>query len=245
MVLQSAGPALRHPCVQTPPGAFRAAAFGRPRAQVFTRLEDYRFHLLNRLGQLKESFPAKIVKGLAFSPLTNIREFVQNYLLDENLVDVKTLQAQFETLRHFESLAADVRERIAALNRIEDLDRERTKQQRLRLTNGYVRRRAEADMHADQLKDRRLELDEVRLSISRAALQRDDLDEQLKRANAALLDAQIALQTDANAQREKELREKIARAGNRSARSDASARPASRTCWRAKLTMHGSCAKCC
>ena len=72
------------------------------RAQVFTRLEDYRFHLLNRLGQFKESFPAKIVKGLAFSPLTDIRAFVHNYLLDENLVDVKTLQAQLETLRHFE-----------------------------------------------------------------------------------------------------------------------------------------------
>ena len=42
------------------------------RAQVFTRLEDYRLHLLNRLGQLKDSFPAKIVKGLAFSPLTDI-----------------------------------------------------------------------------------------------------------------------------------------------------------------------------
>ena len=28
------------------------------RAQTFSRLEDYRVHLLNRLGQLKESFPA-------------------------------------------------------------------------------------------------------------------------------------------------------------------------------------------
>jgi len=180
------------------------------RAQVFTRLEDYRFHLLNRLGQLKESFTAKIVKGLAFSPLTNIREFVQLYLLDENLVDVKTLQAQLETLRHFEDLAADVRERITALDRIEDFDRERTKQQRLRITNGYVRHRAEADAQAVQLRDYRLELDEVRLALNRAARQREDLDEQLKRANSALLEAQIALQTDMNAQREKELRNRIA-----------------------------------
>ena len=60
-------------------------------------------HLLNRLGQLKDTFPAKIVKGLAFSPLTDIRSFVHTYLLDENLVDVKTLQAQLETLRHFET----------------------------------------------------------------------------------------------------------------------------------------------
>jgi hypothetical protein len=68
-------------------------------AQLFSRLEDYRFHLLNRLGQLKETFPAKIVKGLAFTPLTNIRDFVHNYLLDENLVDVKTLREQLETDR--------------------------------------------------------------------------------------------------------------------------------------------------
>ncbi len=180
------------------------------RAQVFTRLEDYRLHLLNRLGQLKESFTAKVVKGLAFSPLTNIREFVQLYLLDENLVDVKTLQAQLETLRHFESLAADVRERIAALDQIEEFDRERVKHRRLRITNGYLQRRAQADTQQADLKSRRLEFDETRLQLNRAQLQHDEWTEQFKRANAAFLDAQIALQTDVVARREQELREKIA-----------------------------------
>lgn len=180
------------------------------RAQVFTRLEDYRFHLLNRLGQLKESFTAKVVKGLAFSPLTNIREFVQLYLLDENLIDVKTLQAQLETLRHFEGLAADVRERIAALEQIEEFDRERVKQRRLRITNGYIQRRAQADAQQAELRSRRLELDETRLHLKRARLQREDCAEQFKRANTAFLDARIALQTDVVARREQELHEKIA-----------------------------------
>ncbi len=180
------------------------------RAQLFTRLEDYRFHLLNRLGQLKESFTAKIIKGLAFSPLTNIREFVHLYLLDENLVDVKTLQAQLDTLRHFESLAANVRERIAALAQIEELDRERTKHQRLRITNGYMRRRADGDTHAAQLKTRSLELEEVRLQLNRAHVQRDELAEEQKRIQAALFDAQLALQMDVAARREQALREKIA-----------------------------------
>ena len=180
------------------------------RAQVFSKLEDYRFHLLNRLGQLKESFLAKVVKGLAFSPLTDIRAFVHNYLLDENLVDVKTLQAQLETLRHFEGLAADVRERIGALDRIEELDQERIAHRRRRITNGYIQRRAQGDAHLAELKSRRLELDETRLTLNRAALHRDELTEQLKRAQAALLDAQIALNTDVTAAREKDLREKTA-----------------------------------
>ncbi len=180
------------------------------RTQLFTRLEDYRFHLLNRLGQLKETFPAKIVKGLAFSPLINIRDFVHNYLLDENLVDVKTLREQLETMRHFEDLAADIRQRIADLDQIEELDQERRTQRRLRLTNGYIRRHAQADAYLAELKGYRLELDQKRVDLSRLELQRDDLAERLKQVHNALIEAQVALRTDATASREKALREQIA-----------------------------------
>jgi len=180
------------------------------RAQVFTRIEDYRAHLLNRLGQLKDTFPAKIVKGLAFSPLTDIRSFVHTYLLDENLVDVKTLQAQLETLRHFEGLAADVRQRIDALNRIEELDQERASNRRRRITNTYVARRAQADIYLADLQNHRLELDALKLELSRAGHHRDELTRNLRFAQSALTDAEIALRADQTALREKELREKIA-----------------------------------
>ena len=180
------------------------------RAQLFTRLEDYRFHLLNRLGQLKETFTAKIVKGLAFSPLTNIRDFVHNYLLDENLVDVKNLREQLETMRHFESLAANIRQRIEALTEIEELDQERATQRRLRLTNGYISRHAQSDAYLVQLKGYRLELDQKQIDLKRLELRRDDLNEGLKFANNALIEAQVALRTDATAAREKTLREEMA-----------------------------------
>jgi uncharacterized protein YPO0396 len=180
------------------------------RAQLFTRLEDYRVHLLNRLGQLKENYPQKIVKGLAFSPLTDIREFVHSYLLDENLVDVQTLRDQLETMRHFETLAGDVRQRIEELDAIETLDQERHNQRRLRLVNGYVRRHAESDTFLAQLKRQRLELDEAQVDLSRHELGRDELTERLLGARQALVDAEVALRTDATAQREKQLRETIA-----------------------------------
>jgi uncharacterized protein YPO0396 len=180
------------------------------RAQVFTRLEDYRVHLLNRLGQLKDSFPAKIVKGLAFSPLTDIRSFVHNYLLDENLLDVKTLQAQLDTLRHFESLAADVRERIEALEKIEELDKERAANQRRRITNGFIARRSRGEIYTTELKNARLKLDEIHLELSRAEIQREQLSSHVKHAESALLDAKVALQTDQSTIKQRELTEKIA-----------------------------------
>lgn len=180
------------------------------RAQVFTRLEDYRVHLLNRLGQLKDSFPAKLVKGLAFSPLTDIRAFVHNYLLDENLLDVATLQAQLDTLRHFEHLAADVRERLEALERIAEQDKERAANRRRRVTNGYIARRSRGEIHAGELKNARLKLDEARLALHRSEIQRDQLAQRLKFAETALLDARVALQTDQAFLRERELRQKMA-----------------------------------
>lgn len=180
------------------------------RAQVFTRLEDYRVHLLNRLGQLKDSFPAKIVKGLAFSPLTDIRSFVHNYLLDENLLDVKTLQAQLDTLRHFESLAANVRERIEALEKIEELDKERAANRRRRITNGYIARRSRGEIYTTELKNARLKLDEIRLELSRAEIQREQLANHLKYAETTLLEAKIALQTDQTTIKQRDLTEKIA-----------------------------------
>ncbi len=180
------------------------------RAQLFTRLEDYRFHLLNRLGQLKESFCAKIVKGLAFSPLTNIRDFVHTYLLDENLVDVDMLRQQLETMRHFENLAHNIRQRIEALNRIEELDAERCTQRRLRLTNGYVSRHARSDAHLAELKRYRLELDQKQVDLSRCELRRDALAESLKAAREAHFEAKMRLETDTTAQRKKALEGEIA-----------------------------------
>ena len=182
------------------------------KAQVFTRLEDYRANLLNRLGQLRDTFPAKIVKGVAFSPLTNIRDFVHNYLLDEALVNVKTLQEQLETLRHFETLVADIVTRIAELDRIEAHDAERIANRRRRITNGFVKRQAEADRSLADLKRRRLERDEADLGLQRAELARDGLGESLKLAQEALLQAQIALQTDRTAARQAELRAAVAAA---------------------------------
>jgi uncharacterized protein YPO0396 len=180
------------------------------RAQLFTRLEDYRSHLLNRLGQLKESFGAKIVKGLAFSPLTNIRDFVHTYLLDENLVDVDMLREQLETLRHFESLALDIRQRIQTLSQIEELDQERRTQRRLHLINGYISRHARSDAHLAELKRYRQELDRKQVELSRCELQRDDLAGHLDHARQAHFEARMRLETDATAARQKTLEADIA-----------------------------------
>ncbi|MDR3573286.1 MAG: SbcC/MukB-like Walker B domain-containing protein [Anaerolineaceae bacterium] len=134
---------------------------------------------------------------------------MQNYLLDEHLVDVKTLQTQLETLHHFETLAANVRDRITMLNHIEEMDKERAANRRRRITNGAIRRRGQGDVHMVELKERRFQLDEACLELSRAKLKAETLSQQYHQAQTRLVDAQVALQVDRTAQRERDLSEKI------------------------------------
>ncbi len=124
----------------------------------------------------------------------------------------KTLQEQLETLRHFETLVADIVARIAELDRIAEHDAERIANRRRRITNGFVKRQAEADTLLAGLKRRRLERDEADLGLKRAELARDGLAEGFKLAQETLLQAQIALQTDRAASRQAELRAAIAAA---------------------------------
>ena len=114
-------------------------------------------------------------------------------------------------MRHFETLAADVRQRIADLDAIEKLDQERKANRRRRITNGTIHRCAQADTHLTELKRYRLELDQKQLDLSRLGLRRDDLTEHLNHARQKLVDAQVALHTDTTAIREESLREEIVR----------------------------------
>jgi uncharacterized protein YPO0396 len=132
------------------------------------------------------------------------------FRLDENLVDVKALREQMETMRHFENLAADVRQRIAELHRIEELDQERLNHHRLRLINGYSQRHARGDVHLAKLEHYRVELDQKRVELRRLELERDALAQRLAHARQALIDAQVALHTDTAAAREETLHEEIA-----------------------------------
>jgi uncharacterized protein YPO0396 len=113
-------------------------------------------------------------------------------------------------MRHFENLATNIRQRIEALNRIEELDQERQTHRRLRLTNGYIGRHAQSDTYLADLKKYRQERDEKQVDLGRLELKREALAEQANHARHALVEAQVTLRTDTTAAREKAMREEMA-----------------------------------
>ncbi len=109
---------------------FKKEIANKKDARPFPESREFRNFLRGRLGRLPDSFHRLIVKGLAYKPIgRKVKDFVFNFLLDENPVDTKSMQANLAHYKELEAKAANAKKRIAALIPIKEtllqLERER------------------------------------------------------------------------------------------------------------------------
>lgn len=76
----------------------RQLARQRRGAQAYDHVGEYQADLLNRLGGLNERFFDLFLRALTFKPISNIREFVEKWLLPAQTLDVGNLQRVQERL---------------------------------------------------------------------------------------------------------------------------------------------------
>ncbi len=82
-------------------------------------LNRYIYDLRQLFGGAKESFFSLFTKGISFSPITELRSFVYDYILEEHHLDVENMQEYFEKFRQVEQMIEDTKNEIAALEKIE------------------------------------------------------------------------------------------------------------------------------
>jgi len=102
----------------------RQALRARPHAHAFDTIGEYRDEMLNRLGGLNERFFDLFLRALTFQPITNINEFVEQWLLSEAPLDLVTLQRVVERLQDLQRSAVEVEIKVEALQAIDDQQRE-------------------------------------------------------------------------------------------------------------------------
>jgi energy-coupling factor transporter ATP-binding protein EcfA2 len=134
-------------------------------------INRYTYDLRQLFGGAKESFFSLFTKGISFSPLTNLRSFVYDYILEEQTLDVESMQEYFEKVRQVEQLIESTKNEIADLERIESRYLEIEKLQETLKTNDYMVYRASfalnkkkiaaIDQHQTELKSRKAELEKV------------------------------------------------------------------------------------
>ncbi|MVX66653.1 AAA family ATPase [Clostridium chromiireducens] len=85
-----------------------------------TRIVDAKKDFSNRLGRLNEKFFELLPKALAFKPISNVKEFVYTYILEEKSVNIDELRENIRTFKEFEDILNEVKVKIKKLEEIKN-----------------------------------------------------------------------------------------------------------------------------
>ncbi|UMZ74965.1 ATP-binding protein [Natranaerofaba carboxydovora] len=83
-------------------------------------LSTYLNDLRQLFGGAKESFFSLIQKGISFTPITNLRGFIYDYILEERQIDVNTMREYFERFQQLEKYIEETKTEITRLSEINE-----------------------------------------------------------------------------------------------------------------------------
>lgn len=118
--------------------AFRDHLKKLPAATLYPSADQYRRDLLQKLGSLNERFFELLVKAISFKPITDIREFVYNYVLDAKPIQIEAMVENFRRYSEYRNLARQTREKIEDLTAILDRYQEIRNQQETARMQEYI-----------------------------------------------------------------------------------------------------------
>ncbi len=104
-------------------------------------INRYNYDLRQLFGGVKESFFSLFTKGISFSPITNLRRFVYDYILEEQSIDVETMRVYLEKFRQVELIIEDTKKEIEALEEIENQYKDIEKLRQNLAVNDYMVKR--------------------------------------------------------------------------------------------------------
>lgn len=187
---------------------------GRRGARVFTQVGEYREEMLNRLGGLNERFFDLFLRALTFQPIRDIREFVEQWLLEEQPLEVETLQRVVERFNQLRLTTEHVEAQVAALQAIVDRQIEAL---RLRLRRDeYILLAARLHVTASQRRIAEMEQQGalLRQRITAGGAEIAGLQAALNGSREAQRSAEVRLHSSDVVRRRDDLRKQIQRASD-------------------------------
>ncbi|TYO94786.1 ATP-binding protein [Desulfallas thermosapovorans] len=121
------------------------------KGMVYGTAEHYRKDLLVKLGSLGERFFSLLVKAISFKPITDIRQFVYSYVLEERHINIEVMRENLQRYKEYSDLAARTREKVAELEKITAKFDEIARDQETVLVQEYLIRRGTMDQAAEKL----------------------------------------------------------------------------------------------
>lgn len=182
---------------------------GRRGARIFTQVGEYREEMLNRLGGLNERFFDLFLRALTFQPIRDIRQFVEQWLLEEQPLEVETLKRVVERLTQLRLTTEQVEAQTVALQAIVDRQFEvlRLRQRH----NEYVLLAARLHHVAARKRVAELERQQTRLDehIAAGTVELARLQAALNGSREALREAEVRLHSSDVVRRREELQKQM------------------------------------
>lgn len=88
--------------------------------QTYTNYGDAKKDFLNKFGRIGEKFNELLPKALAFKPITDVKDFVYQYILEEKELSIDNLRENIRTYKECQDLVEDVKKRIEKLQIIKE-----------------------------------------------------------------------------------------------------------------------------
>lgn len=124
------------------------------------------------LGGVKDSFFKLIQKGIAFENITNIKQFIYEFVLDSDPLNSESLRENFERVREMENLIQETQKQIAALedieqkwNVIENINQGIETSRYISKKSAVLAEEDKAQKLTDERENKKVELEELNESI--------------------------------------------------------------------------------
>ncbi len=120
--------------------------------------------ILQRFGRLEDKFFTLIPKALAFKPISDIKDFVYSYVLDEKEVNIDALRENVRSYQDLSRTLEDVKRRIRELERITATHEQIDNCIRIDQYQEYYLARCEQDMLEEAIRglEGKIRSDEIR-----------------------------------------------------------------------------------
>ena len=168
---------------------------------TYNRQNEARKSFLSRFGRLNEKFFELLPKSLAFKPISNVKDFVFSYILEEKDVNVDNLRENIRTFREFEDILNELKIKISVLENIESKYREYNNTLKIINLHEYIVILAEIEEIKEKINISKNKLNTYQIKIesvnNNINLLREEIDNKSKYFNQ--LNAELIANSEYNA----------------------------------------------
>lgn len=147
--------------------------------QCFNRAIEAKKSFLSRFGRINEKFFELLPKSLAFKPISNVKDFVFTYILEEKDINVESLRENIRTFKEFEEVLNECKVKIEKLTEIENKYNEYEQINKNINLHEYIVLLAETEYYKELINELKDSYNNLNIQIESTINKRETINEEI------------------------------------------------------------------